>query len=282
MIMSNFSRDFSREALAERRLKLRRQRGWKVIRTAWRTLLVSGMATGLVWSLTFRFWVLNTPEQVQIEGTELLSPETIRDLLPLQYPLSLLQVEPQNLVKTLESSAPIAQAAVTREVVPPRLIIRVQERRPVAQASLAPGTTRSVKPGQEEWGLLDERGFWIPLEQFTNLQSNKELPPLKVLGIRPDLRSDWTALYKTILSSPVKVTEIDWRNTNNLILKTDMGVVHLGVYSSQFPLQLQTLDRLRNLPQHPQAKGMDYIDLRDPQAPFLQIRASPVPPPSKS
>ncbi|MFZ4665609.1 MAG: cell division protein FtsQ/DivIB [Prochlorotrichaceae cyanobacterium] len=280
--MSNFSRDFSREALAERRLKLRRQRGWKVIRTAWRTLLVSGMATGLVWSLTFRFWVLNTPEQVQIEGTELLSPETIRDLLPLQYPLSLLQVEPQNLVKTLESSAPIAQAAVTREVVPPRLIIRVQERRPVAQASLAPGTTGSVKPGQEEWGLLDERGFWIPLEQFTNLQSNKELPPLKVLGIRPDLRSDWTALYKTILSSPVKVTEIDWRNTNNLILKTDMGVVHLGVYSSQFPLQLQTLDRLRNLPQHPQAKGMDYIDLRDPQAPFLQIRASPVPPPSKS
>ena len=279
-MISNFPRDFSREALAERRLQLRRQRGWKVIRTAWRTLLVSGMATGLVWSLTFRFWVLNTPEQVQIEGTELLSPETIHDLLPLQYPLSLLQVEPQNLVKTLESSAPIAQAAVTREVVPPRLIIRVQERRPVAQASLAP-ETGSVKPGQEKWGLLDERGFWIPLEQFTNLQSDKELPPLKVLGIRLDLRSDWSSLYKTILSSPIKVTEVDWRNPNNLILKTDMGIVHCGVYSPQFPLQLQTLDRLRNLPQHPQAKEMEYIDLRDPQAPFLQIRASPPPPAPK-
>jgi len=279
-MISNLPRDFSREALAERRLQLRRQRGWKVIRTAWRTLLVSSLATGLVWSLTFRFWVLNTPEQVQIEGTELLSPETIHDLLPLQYPLSLLQVEPQNLVKTLESSAPIARAAVTREVVPPRLIIRVQERRPVAQASLAP-ETGSVKPGQEKWGLLDERGFWIPLEQFTNLQSNKELPPLKVLGIRSNLRSDWSSLYKTILSSPIKVTEVDWRDTNNLILKTDMGIVHFGVYSSQFPLQLQTLDRFRNLPQHPQAKGMEYIDLSDPQAPFLQIRASPPPPAPK-
>ena len=274
--MSNFSRDFSREVLAERRQKLRRQRGWKVLRTAWRTLLVSGMATGMVWSLTFRFWVLNTPEQVQIKGTQLLSPDTIRDLLPLQYPLSLLRIEPQKLVKALESSAPIAQASVTREVIPPRLIIQVQERQPIAQASLISGSN------QETWGLLDERGFWIPLEQFTNLQSKNELPPLKVRGMRSDLREDWTNLYQSIRTSPFQVTEIDWRNRNNLILKTDLGVVHFGTYSPQFSQQLQTLDRLRNLPTHPKVKQMDYIDLRNPDAPYVHLLpSSPSPKPQQ-
>jgi cell division protein FtsQ len=281
--MSNFSRDYSRETLAERRRNLRRQRGWKVLRTIWRTLVVSAMAGGLLWSLTLRFWVLSAPDQVQIEGTKLLSPDTIRDLLALNYPLSLLQVEPQKLVHTLESSAPIAHAAVTREVVPPRLIVQVQERQPVAQASLAPNA--QPLPGQpvassqgEAWGLLDERGFWIPLEQFTNLQSEEELPKLKVLGMRTEVRESWTYLYQQIQQSPIAITEVDWRDPNNLILQTELGTVHFGLYGANFGTQLQALDRLRNLPEHPQFKKMDYIDLRDPNSPYLHL--TPQKPPS--
>lgn len=289
--MSNFSREYSRETLAERRRSLRRQRGWKVLRTIWRTLVVSAMAGGLLWSLTLRFWVLSTPDQVNIEGTKLLSPDTIRELLALNYPLSLLQVEPQKLVHTLESSAPIAHAAVTREVVPPRLIVQVQERQPVAQASLSPNAqpfpgqpTPSASAKQEIWGLLDERGFWIPLEQFTNLQSEEELPKLKVLGMRPEIRQDWTSLYQQIKQTPIVITEVDWRDPDNLILQTELGTVHFGLYGDNFESQLQSLDRLRNLQKHPQFKKMNYIDLRDPNSPYLHLtpsKAPSAPPPSQ-
>ncbi len=286
--MNNFSREYSRETLAERRRSLRRQRGWKVLRTIWRTLVVSTIAGGLLWSLTLRFWVLSAPNQVQIEGTKLLSPDTIRDLLALNYPLSLLQVEPQKLVRVLESSAPIAHAAVTRDVVPPRLLVQVQERQPVAQASLAPNAQSSPSqptpsPQQEVWGLLDERGFWIPLEQFTNLQSEEKLPKLKVLGMRPQVRESWTSLYQKIHRSPIAITEVDWRDPNNLILQTELGTVHFGLYGSNFEHQLQSLDRLRNLPEHPQFKKMDYIDLRDPESPYLHVTPQKPsnPPPSQ-
>jgi len=280
--MSNFSREYSRETLAERRRSLRRQRGWKVLRTIWRTLVVSTMAGGLLWSLTLRFWVLSAPDQVQIEGTKLLSPDTIQDLLALNYPLSLLQVEPQKLVHKLESSAPIAHASVTREVVPPRLIVQVQERQPVAQASLAPNAQPfpgqpAASAKQEVWGLLDERGFWIPLEQFTNLQSEEELPKLKVLGMRPQMRESWTSLYQEIHKSPIAITEVDWRDPNNLILQTELGTVHFGLYGANFERQLQSLDRLRNLPEHPQFKKMNYIDLRDPDNPYLHLTPQKAP-----
>ncbi|MFZ9737170.1 MAG: cell division protein FtsQ/DivIB [Prochlorotrichaceae cyanobacterium] len=282
MTMSNFSRDYSRysrETLAERRRNLRRQRGWKVLRTIWRTIVVSGMAGGLVWTLTLRFWVLNSPEQVQIQGTERLSPDTIRDLLSLRYPLSLLHVEPQTLVHVLESSAPIAHAAVNREVMPPRLVVQVQERQPVAQAALTPS---SPSAGQDTWGLLDERGFWIPLEQFTNLQSEEDLPSLKVLGMRPELQGSWASLYQIIRESPIEITEVDWRDPNNLMLQTELGLVHFGSYGVNFAEQIQSLDRLRNLPEHPQFSQINYIDLRNPETPYLHFTPSASPPQSPS
>jgi cell division protein FtsQ len=278
MTMSNFSRDYSRysrETLAERRRNLRRQRGWKVLRTIWRTIVVSSMAGGLVWTLTLRFWVLKTPEQVQIQGTELLSPDTIRELLALRYPLSLLHVEPQTLVHLLESSAPIAHAAVSREVMPPRLVVQVQERQPVAQAALAPNAPSDPAAAKDAWGLLDERGFWIPLEQFTNLQSVEDLPSLKVFGMRPEVQGDWASLYRIIHESPIEITEVDWRDPSNLMLQTELGRVHFGPYGVNFAQQLQSLDRLRNLPEHPQFEEINYIDLRNPETPYLHLTSSP-------
>ena len=129
--------------------------------------------------------------------------------------------------------------------------------------------------------MLDERGFWISLEQFTNLKSESELPKLKVLGMRPELRQSWTDLYQIIHRSPLQVTQIDWRDPNNLILQTELGTVYFGSYSPQFPQQLEALDRLRNLPKQSQFSKKDYIDLRDPSAPYLHLPASPAPSASK-
>ena len=277
---------YSSESLAERRRKLRRRRSWKVLLTVWRTLLVTGMASGLLWSLTLRFWILNSPEQVEVQGTELLDPDTIVNLLPLTYPLSLLQVQPQNLVDILEASAPIANAAVIREVSPPRLIIRVQERRPVAQATLLDPSTEASPPnnvaGGDVWGVLDELGFWISLEQFQELKSSEALPTLKVLGMRPTLRDSWASMYQILLKSPVQVQEVDWRNPSNVILKTELGVVHVGPYGEQFATQLKTLDQLRDIAEYADPKTIAHIDLHNPQTPYLQTVSSPNPKPTPS
>jgi cell division protein FtsQ len=85
-------------------------------------------------------------------------------------------------------------------------------------------------------------------------------------------------LYQQIQQSPIAITEVDWRDPNNLILQTELGTVHFGLYGANFGTQLQALDRLRNLPEHPQFKKMDYIDLRDPNSPYLHL--TPQKPPS--
>src|SRR5919199_5050325 len=124
----------SQTELTTRRKKLRRARRIKSFQALWRSLLVGGMATSLVWAITRPDWVIRQPEQIVIEGNHFLSSKAIRALLPLSYPQSILRVEPQVIAKSLESQAPIAKAIVSRQLLPPGLTIQVKERRPVAIA----------------------------------------------------------------------------------------------------------------------------------------------------
>jgi cell division protein FtsQ len=122
----------SQTELTTRRKKLRRARRIKSFQSLWRSLLAGGMATSLVWAITLPNWVIRKPEQIVIEGNHFLSSKTIRSLLPLSYPHSLLQVQPQAIAKSLESQAPIVKATVSRQLMPPGLTIQVVERKPVA------------------------------------------------------------------------------------------------------------------------------------------------------
>jgi cell division protein FtsQ len=262
----------SAENLAQRRRRLKKQRGWKVVQTIWRTLLLSGMATGMAWGMTLSFWVIRDPAQVEIEGNHLLSEDTLRKLLPLHYPLSLLQVQPQTLVTALETSSPVTEVSIGRQLFPPRLKIEVQERNPVAQATLAPDASGRSTVDPKAWGLLDERGVWMPLTLFTSLDSTVPLPALKVLGMREEFAQEWSQLYGAIRTSPVKITQVDWRDPNNLILQTELGIVHCGPFSSQFDQQLAVLDRMRQIAQYPEAKKIEYVDLSRPASPYLQMQ----------
>ncbi|MBF2087590.1 MAG: FtsQ-type POTRA domain-containing protein [Synechococcales cyanobacterium K44_A2020_017] len=269
----------SRTDLAQRRQLLRRQRRWRFLRSLWRTGLVVGMAGGLVWVTTQPVWILHRVDQVTIEGNELLSVDAIHSLLPITYPQSLLHLDPNAIADYLEAQGPIEEATVTRRLLPPGLNVQLQERRPVAvlirgNASASPDLRVEAAATDSDpmahVGLIDEKGFWMSLSAYVALDDSLSLPELKVRGMQEHQRSQWSQLYQVLYQSPLSIYEVDWRDPSNLVLSTELGMVHFGPYSDRFPYQLQVLDQLRTLPQHIDIGNLDYIDLRNPESPLLQ------------
>mgnify|MGYP001771072416 FL=1 len=164
----------SRTELSQRRQKLRRQRRTRFFQASWRNIAIASFALGALWVATSPAWVIRQPEQITIKGNRFLSKETIRTLLPIAYPQSLLKVQPQSISDALKTKVPIANATVDRQLFPPSLTVRVQERIPIAQ------TVSSSKASQP--GLLDETGVWMPQNSYTTLNPNFKPPTLKIVG----------------------------------------------------------------------------------------------------
>lgn len=264
----------SRTELAQRRQKLRQRRRVRFLQAGWRTLAICGLAAGTVWAATLPLWVIRRPEQVRIEGNHLIPVRILRSLLPISYPQSLFRVEPQAIARELQSKAPIAAVTVSRQLFPPGLVVQVKERLPVAIAM--PSDDRlslSTKPAkQTKSGLLDEHGMLIPLDSYMALDQSLKLPALKVIGNPDSYRSSWSKLYRELKQGPpINVSEIDWRDPANVILKTELGMVHIGPYSWQFSSQLKTIDRMRTLSADSRFSQITYIDLRNPDTPTIQM-----------
>lgn len=265
--------------LSQRRQTLRRQRRRHTVHEIWRTLALSSLAGSLLWGSTQPVWVIRKPEQISIEGNQLLSDRAIRSLLSLSYPQSLLRIEPQAVAENLESKQSlIAKATVTRQLFPPSLTVQIQERQPVAIACRNVGCNVSIvaKEGktssqQSTVGLLDEKGAWMPIKSNSSIDKSFPLPTLKIIGSRDQYLPYWSQVYQVVRRSPVKVSEIDWQDPENLILKTELGIVHLGSYSSQLAEQLKVLDRLRQLSAKLNGRQIAYIDLKKPEAPAIQL-----------
>lgn len=256
--------------LTTRRRKLRQRRRIKSVQAIWRSLLVSGIAGGLFWFLTLPGWVIRKPEQVTIKGHQFLSAAAIRSLLPLNYPQSLLRLQPQEMAAKLESQGSIATATVTRQLLPPELIVQVKERQPVAIAKMQISSNpQNPSTSVPTVGLLDENGSWITLESYTAIDRTLPLPTLKVIGLSQQYLPYWHELYQAVSRSPIKVSVIDCQDPTNLILKTELGNVHFGAYSSRFSDQLGVLDRMRELPNHLKLSQIAYIDLRNPESPAI-------------
>lgn len=274
--------------LSQRRLSLRRQRRRQLIYGIWRILALGSLAGGLVWGTTQPVWVIRKPDQIAVEGNQHLSPQAIRSLLSLTYPQSLLKIEPSSVAENLETrQSLIAKATVTRQLFPPSLTVKIQERQPVAIA-LSPGKEdapldstsqpKEAPAGNEETlsqlsplGLVDANGAWIPIENYDAVKQSLPLPTLKIIGDGQQYLPYWPEMYKVLRRSPVKVSEIDWQNPSNVILKTDIGIVHLGPFGSQFAEQLNVLDRMRQLSAKINGRPIAYIDLKDPDSPAIQL-----------
>ncbi|MEI6443165.1 MAG: FtsQ-type POTRA domain-containing protein [Nostocales cyanobacterium ELA583] len=292
----------SRTNLAQRRQKLRRQRQIKIIHAIWRTLTVTGLASVLFWVAIQPMWVLKDSGQVVIKsGNQVLTEKDIYSLLRLSSPQSLWRVEPSLITDSLRKQPHIAQARVSRRLLPPGLIIEIQERVPVAIAMSAESITQISKDQiavncvlnpsftgksseiksclqnsgtantPNELGLLDASGIRMPLSRYVSINPKAKLPRLIVVGSTAQYKLFWTQLYEAISQSSLKVTEINFQDPTNLILKTELGNVHLGSPSNRLSEQIQALVQMRRLPSEVNSSKIDYIDIKNPAIPLVQM-----------
>ncbi|MEL6940716.1 MAG: FtsQ-type POTRA domain-containing protein [Cyanobacteria bacterium J06598_1] len=241
---------------------------------AWRTLAMSALAFGTVKIATSPIWLIRSAQQIEVNNQRLLSEENVQALVPVPYPQSLLSIKPEVLANSLTAHASIEDAVVRRKLIPPKLQVQITEKNPVAIA--LPNTERPLQtipdkpePFQEP-GLIDAEGYWMPRNSFAELGAIAN-PPLQITGMRASDITAWQTIYKEIARSPVSITAIDWRRSDNLVLQSELGAVHLGPYSKHFSEQLLALDQLRQLEDKVNPKQVAFINLQDPKAPLIEI-----------
>jgi cell division protein FtsQ len=255
------------------------------------------------WLFSKPEWKIRQASQVQILGNDRISTQTIETFLPLSFPTSLLRVQPTAIRTALEQHAHIDKVWVNRQLFPPHVVIKVRERSPVALAT-CPGcvfvadlNSQPVTLGPSNLWLLDERGIPLPYESYPKLQQSNKVPSLTVAGyfrpiapqkvkqlqaklpkgqsnfveVKTEDQSHWSAMYEMMHSSPVKISELNWQDPQNLTLKTEYGMIHLGAFGPNFSKQLQALDRMRSLPERLNLKKIKSIDLVDPKHPVVEL-----------
>ncbi|NEQ45354.1 MAG: FtsQ-type POTRA domain-containing protein [Leptolyngbya sp. SIOISBB] len=269
----------SPEELSERRRTLKQQRRRRNLQHFWRVLAISGLALGAIWLIRNPFWLLlRGRDQVILEGNEMLADDAVHDLLAIEYPQRIFDIEPDHLIEQLQQQAPIADAQVDRQLFPPRVEIILQERIPVAVTIPSrpdPGAVDEPTPISQP-GLLDSEGYWLAQSFAAGLNQDFDLPTLKVRGFHARYQLQWPLLYEAMQASPVAIQEIDLRSPNNLIVQTAIGTIHLGVYDARrLPEQLAILPQLRQLTEDPEAPRIDYIDLANPQVPAVKLSEPP-------
>ncbi len=263
----------SRTDLAQRRQQLRRRRQIKNFQTIWRTFAVASLAGSLLWVAIQPMWVLKTSKDIGISGNELFPDESIQSLIALPYPQFLLRVKPSQIAQSLQQQPIITQAKVSRRLFPPSLKVQIKERIPVATAQLPHKSNNHTGNQKKSVGLLDATGLWVPLEKYTDHNPRLQLPKLKIIGLPEEYRPFWSQLYQLIRQSEIQITEIDFQDRTNLILKTELGEVHLGTPNSRLSEQIQVLSQLRQLSVKVPPQGIDYIDLKNPKSPIVQMNA---------
>lgn len=247
----------------------------KKLVSVWQTLALAGLLGGLIWGMTRPNWILHDSNQILIEGNRLLPRQVILSFLGLSYPKWLLQISPDKLSQTLESHPPIADVTVTRQLFPSGLVVKVQERVPVAKAIIK--QVSSTTPNQKaEEGFLDPDGVLIPLESYPpQVRQFLKSPNLKVIGFPESYRSYFPYVYQAVNQSSVKVMEIDCQDPTNLILKTELGIVHLGRYTPRLAEQFKVLEQMEQMRTQVNPSLIDYIDLTNPATPVVQTYQYP-------
>lgn len=252
------------DSLKNRREELMWQRRWKRLRSCWQFVCVCSLAGGMVWVMSWPEWSIRSDRQVEFEGNELLSRETLYENLPLEYPQAIWQLSTQQLGDELGQNPGLLKVEVTRQLFPAQLNVAVQERQPVA-----------IAVADEGLGYLDGEGNYIPGKLYSKEIQNKLPKVPQFLGFTSQYRPFWQTQRHLIQQSPLNIRIINGNNPSNISLTTDLGVVFLGSDLSRFPQQLEVLEKMRDLPQRIPKERLLFIDLTNPDNPTVQLKPQP-------
>lgn len=257
----------------KRREQLKQNRRIEFWQATWRLFFLLLVTGGICWAIALPNWLILRKSQIQIQGNQYLTSDAIKELLELSYPTSVLEIQSQKLIQQLKDNAAIEEVIITRQLLPPGAIVTVRDRPPVAIA-LSPQTQLDDSESySKEIGFLDEKGIWMPKSSYQNDLEKLQIPNFKVIGNSSHYSQYWPEIYPIIQQATIKIYELNWEDPSNTILRTTLGKVHLGAYSSlaRFQEQLAVLSKMQELPNKMSLGQIDYIDLKDPNSPQIQV-----------
>lgn len=239
-------------------IKLQKQVSERI--SLWRASLIICGVIGLGLVSNSDYWQIKKQFQIKVSGEKLVNKDTIYHSLKFNYPQVIWQINGEQLEQNIESIPSIAIAKVNRRLIPPEISISLQEKRPVALASF-----------QGKVGFLDAQGTWIDQEFYSNINTDRALPKLKVIDYELRFRHSWSKLYALISLYPkLQVSEVSWNQSGSIFIQTKIGRFYLGAESSRLEQQFQIMSKLKNLPEQLSSSEIAYIDLSNPQVNLIQ------------
>ena len=247
----------------QQKLLLLQQQNRKLLRIAiWRCLIVSSFVASGLAIISSSYWQIKNSSQVVLEEDIIVADSTIYSLLKLNYPQCIWTIPSHQLSENLKSITPIVDAMVTKQMFPPQMKVRLQERVPVATVW-----------AQGKIGFLDADGVWLEANfyRYSEENQNFSLPQLKVINFQTQYREAWSEIYRLLARYPgIELSEVRWDEVAHLYLKTNIGQVYLGSDQSLLAQQFQVLARFPELSTQEQLQGVEYLDLSNPEIPFIQ------------
>ena len=239
-------------------IKLQQSRSSKL--ALWRSCLMICCALSLSLAATLPKSQVKDQGQIRVNGTKLVSQDTIYQALNFSYPQFIWSVNGMDLTQKVESIPSIKAAKVSKQIIPPIITISLQEKIPVALAT-----------SKGKVGFLNSEGEWVEQEFYTNVDGNYPLPQLKVIDYQMQFRTAWSKIYELILLYPqLKVNEIHWQSSGGIFINTKIGQVFLGSELSRLEQQFKIISKLENLPEHLESSKIAYIDLSSPGVNLIQ------------
>ena len=256
-----------------RRKLLRQQRRAERLRNLWRMAVFSAIAAGLGYGLLRQGWTLRGPAQVEVVGSQLVDRQQVIRATGLQFPQSLLTVQPRELDRDLRSSLPVEQVRISRLMLPPRLRVELVDREAVARAE------RRGRTGLEQ-GYIDRQGHWIGVAA-EGLVPRGDLS-LRVRGWNERYRSALTEILARREAFAGGLQEVRFAPDGNLWLTTrELGPMRLGPVDDRLGRRLEVAAHLNaTLPKQLKGRAPTLIDLSDPEQPELSVPGV-APPPAK-
>jgi cell division protein FtsQ len=250
---------------AARRRELRLQRRAERWRNLWRLLVFSGLSAGLATVLLRQGWILQSPSQVEVSGSRLVSREQVIQAGQLRFPLPLLALRPRELRASLSAALPVEQVRVSRWMLPPRLRVELVDRQAVARAQ------RRSAQGPEQ-GFIDRVGNWIDQRQSAGLPIQPQ-SDLMVIGWQERHRPALAVVLANRAAIGPGLKEIRFQPGGDLWLTTtELGSLRLGPIDGQLRRRLEVAAHLnRKLPAQVRGKRPELIDLSDPEQPELSL-----------